>query len=1232
MEITEEQRRRAEANRVAAIAKRKAFLESRAQQQQQQPQPERDENNNPWHLFKCQKFPLPSNPNPNPKPQPPHKFIARLEICSPTSFSITPLPLPPFPFPRHHNCLTTLTSTLSHVMPSHFTQTSEGVKACVFDLAEYGVVLKLLKTAAETVQVEEIPWATFNVVERLSHSFAAGQWTPLRPEHLSDEEVERLIAKLPRTLLDALLPFQLEGLRFALRRGARCLIADDMGLGKTLQAIAVAGCFVDEGSILVVCPAVLRFSWAEELERWLPFCLPADIHLGNVSTLNDSQSKLDDLFLLLHRYYYIHLSLPLSLQCSISPNDALGIQLERPNLKFIHWQHFDHLVFFGHQDNPIYLTRSPRVVVISYTMLHRLRKSMLEREWALLIVDESHHVRCTKKSEPGEIKAVLDVASKVKRIVLLSGTPSLSRPGLLGKTKYEFAKTYCDFKYIKGIQGKYFADYSKGIRLEELNVLLKQTVMIRRLKEHVLLQLPPKRRQMIRLLLKRSDIVAAKAAVGVLNVDASERASEDIPLENLDEPDGMVKESLPLLQDVGFELGISKLSGFREWFSLHPLIVGSENASKMIIFAHHHKVLDGIQELICEKGISFVRIDGNTLARDRQSAVVSFRSSPEVKIAIIGILAAGFGLDFSTAQDVVFLELPQCPTVMLQAEDRAHRRGQTNAVNVYIFCAKDTLDESHWKNLNKSLQRVSSTTDGKYDAMKEIKVEGISYLNSSLKTDSCEEQSASKNASSEAQLDKQPSAVNSNESEESKDDKSDEGTSFVNNSICSANAMADKVSCQDLGEVSVLDGTHGMDVFYAEEGCSEKSFEDKDQVTGDMRSISTTETDDNQLVHPVEADGECSNQVDSLRFEVSSYTGRIHLYTCILGTDKRPQPLYENFRPEELELLSSVADEEKQKMEFVSVKDNPAYRHALLAFTEEWKNLRSIERRKLLGKPLQLPLTVELCYLNESNNHNNKGLLNGGSKRRMTPLMEISYPLPSDAVWRKVCLRSGLGKKEKEYTQGWSLTDEPLCKLCQKQCLGNNAKLPEFFEDLFCNLVCYEEYRMRTSSRFLRQELFQIEHGVCTNCQLDCHKLVEHIRPLSLERRLQYIEKLAPKIAKRKNMLEKLVNDPTEGNVWHADHIVPVYQGGGECTLENMRTLCVACHYDVTAAQCAERRRTRANARKQLKVLMNSMKNGIKGTAGATIMDHRLPEVQGSTLEEELLVKVPGSAYSLADS
>jgi SNF2 family DNA or RNA helicase len=50
-----------------------------------------------------------------------------------------------------------------------------------------------------------------------------------------------------------------------------------------MQAIAIACCFKDEGSLLIVCPAVLRYTWAEELERWDPSFLPKDIHLGTNS-------------------------------------------------------------------------------------------------------------------------------------------------------------------------------------------------------------------------------------------------------------------------------------------------------------------------------------------------------------------------------------------------------------------------------------------------------------------------------------------------------------------------------------------------------------------------------------------------------------------------------------------------------------------------------------------------------------------------------------------------------------------------------------------------------------------------------------------------------------------------------------------------------------------------------------------------------------------------------------
>ncbi|XP_034673278.1 DNA annealing helicase and endonuclease ZRANB3 isoform X2 [Vitis riparia] len=1167
MEITEEQRKRAEANRLAALEKRKAALESAKQ-------------SDPWKLFKCRKVsrestsaataihpPKPQNASNDAflKPHLTEKFRVRLEICSPDSFSITPKAVHGFAYPGEAECLQRLNDCLANVVPSHYTQNHSGGKACVYKLGDYDAVLRCLKNS-KGIEFEEIPWGTFNVVERLSHSFVLEQWMPCRLEHLSDDKVDELIGMLPKRLLDALLPFQLDGVRFGLRRGGRCLIADEMGLGKTLQAIAIASCFMNEGPILVVCPAILRFSWAEELEHWLPFCLPADIHL-----------------------------------------------------------------VFGHQNNPAHLTRCPRVVVISYTMLHRLRKSMLEREWALLIVDESHHLQCTKKkSEPQKIKAVLDVAMKVRRIVLLSGTPSLSRPydifhqinmlwpGLLGRDKYEFAKIYCAVNFVRGSQGKVFQDFSKGIRLEELNVLLKQTVMIRRLKEHVLGELPPKRRQIIRLLLKRADIDFAIAATRVTKCDASENnVAEEKPSDNKPDDSGGAHSSSKKLSNQ--QLGIAKLSGFLEWLSFHPIVADSDGVAsldmkprclKMIIFAHHLKVLDGIQEFICKKGIGFVRIDGNTLARDRQSAVLSFRSSTE-------------------------------------AEDRAHRRGQTNAVNIYIFCAKDTMDESHWQNLNKSLHRVSYTTNGKYDAIQELVAEDISYLETSCKTDrSCEIRDVGYAAGCDISTkliklsntglaqDMQPREAYIKVSETINDRLEKHGeTGGCSTRIDNLQTKADTVPDIEMQEVSVSSGElEGNAVTLGRVSFCKLSRESEDEDKmhkADNIFPETSLVDDGEPVQKIDMGESYPNQVDFLRFEVSQYTGRIHLYSCIPGIDSRPRPLFENFRPEELDPLQSTGVDNSKKTTLIPVKDNPAYRDVLLAFVKEWNNLRPIEQKKLLQKPLQLPLTVELCYLSEGINHSSGGLLKRGSKRRTTPLGDISYPLPSNAVWKKVYLCSGYGKRVKEYTQGWTLMDEPLCKLCQTPCKNSNAKTPDFFEDLFCSLGCYEEYRIRTSNRSLRQELFQIEHGICTSCQLDCHKLVQYIKPLSLTGRREYIEKVAPRLAVRKNLLDKLVNEPTEGNAWHADHIVPVYQGGGECRLENMRTLCVACHSDVTAAQCAERRSVRIKAKKQLKVIMNSLKDDakMKHTCGNSKNQGHL-EIHEDILEDELLIKVPGSAYS----
>lgn len=98
----------------------------------------------------------------------------------------------------------------------------------MFKLVDYDVVLKCLKKLPGT-SVQEIPSSTKRIIQDIPRYPGPGQkWA-------SDEEVDELLKKLPQQIKDALLPFQLEGVMFGLRRRGRCLIADEMGLGKTLQ-------------------------------------------------------------------------------------------------------------------------------------------------------------------------------------------------------------------------------------------------------------------------------------------------------------------------------------------------------------------------------------------------------------------------------------------------------------------------------------------------------------------------------------------------------------------------------------------------------------------------------------------------------------------------------------------------------------------------------------------------------------------------------------------------------------------------------------------------------------------------------------------------------------------------------------------------------------------------------------------------------------------------------------
>uniref|UniRef100_A0A8C9ELI8 SWI/SNF-related matrix-associated actin-dependent regulator of chromatin subfamily A-like protein 1 n=1 Tax=Pavo cristatus TaxID=9049 RepID=A0A8C9ELI8_PAVCR len=467
-----------------------------------------------------------------------------------------------------------------------------------FLLEDYPKLMKVFQSLV-SVEVEPLPGTVIQ-------AFAAQiQSSTSQKMDFPDADLSVVDSKI----VSSLMPFQREGVNFAIVKNGRLLLADDMGLGKTVQAICIAAYYQKEWPLLVVTPSSVRFTWAEAFHRWLPSLRP-----GSTNVV-------------------------------VTSKDSLTASL---------------------------------INIISFDLLSKMDKQLKSTFQVVIIVS-----------------SMLEYRLCCQLVILLSGTPAMSRPAELYTQIaavqpgffphfHTFGLRYCDAKKMP-----WGWDYSGSSNLAELKILLEESIMIRRLKSDVLSQLPAKQRKMV--------VVAPE---GINAKTKAMLAAEAKKMAKGYESKQQEKEALLLFYNRTAE---AKIHSVIEYI-LELLESGKD---KFLVFAHHKVVLDAIVEEL-EKKVSnhfdYIRIDGSTPSAERQSLCQKFQFSEKQAVAVLSLTAANMGLTLSAADLVVFAELFWNPGVLIQAEDRAHRIGQTSSVNVHYLVARGTADDFLWPMIQEKIK------------------------------------------------------------------------------------------------------------------------------------------------------------------------------------------------------------------------------------------------------------------------------------------------------------------------------------------------------------------------------------------------------------------------------------------------------------------------------------------------------------------------------------------------
>ncbi|KAI9792542.1 MAG: hypothetical protein M1816_002062 [Peltula sp. TS41687] len=534
--------------------------------------------------------------------------------------------------------------------------------------------------------------------------------TPMNDEHVEgvkDEKKLSLGTKKDDTFLSqpaimdpgiTLKDYQLVGLNWLallFKKKLSCILADEMGLGKTCQVIAFLAHLYEtgeEGPHLIVVPGSTLENWLREFRRFAP-SLVVEPYYGLEAERAEQRARIEDNIE--------------SINVIVTTYDLASKKVDG---KFL---------------------RKLGPVVCVYDEGHALKNSTSKRYEALMRIPARFRLLLTGTPLQNNLKELaallgfilpsvfnqrrgdLDFIFKAKarttddnHSALLSAqriarAKSMMTPFVLRRKKHQVlkhlpAKTsrteYCD---MPPAQWEVYNDHLRQAReaMQARAEGKKPTKVI----GNVLMQL---RKAAIHPMLFRrlftDDKIRKMAKDCLKEPELSDRDAElvledmsyysDFQLHTFCEEHPKTMTKYNIQNDEWMDSGkVTKLTEL--------LLKYRENGDRVLLFSQFTMVLDILEAVLDTLQIAFFRFDGSTKIEERQDMIDQFHEEKEVTVFLLSTKAGGMGINLACANKVIIFDQSFNPQEDIQAENRAHRVGQTREVEVVRLVSRGTVEE-----------------------------------------------------------------------------------------------------------------------------------------------------------------------------------------------------------------------------------------------------------------------------------------------------------------------------------------------------------------------------------------------------------------------------------------------------------------------------------------------------------------------------------------------------------